>query len=46
VLARRAGVARSRLYKINLGKGTVRQIGIVSRAPNLVAFAALSKPKG
>lgn len=46
VLARRARSTRSRLYKINLGKGTARELGIVSRAPNLVAFAALSKPKG
>ncbi|HVF77288.1 MAG TPA: DUF4394 domain-containing protein [Solirubrobacteraceae bacterium] len=46
VLARRARFARSRLYKINLGKGTARELGIVSRAPNLVAFATLSKPKG
>jgi len=46
VLARRAGAPRSRLYKINLGKGTARQLGVVSRAPSLVAFAALSRPKG
>lgn len=45
VLARRQGAARSRLLKINLGKGTARQVGVVSRAPNLVAFAALSKPR-
>ncbi len=46
VLARRARVARSRLYEINLGKGTARQLGVLSRAPNLVAFAALSRPGG
>lgn len=46
VLARRAGAPRSRLYRINLGKGAARQLGTVSRAPNLVAFAALSKPRG
>ncbi len=46
VLARRAGAPRSRLYKVNLGTGAVRQLGAVSGAPNLVAFAALSRPRG
>ena len=45
VLAKRPGTDRSRLLKINLGKGTARKLGIVRRAPDLVAFAAISKPK-
>jgi len=45
VLARRAGAPRSRLYRMNLGTGAVRQVGIVRRAPTLVAFAALSAPR-
>ncbi len=45
VLAKRPGTARSRLWKINLTKGTARKLGIVRRAPDLVAFAAISKPK-
>lgn len=46
VLARRARVARSRLYRIDLTTGKARQLGAVRRAPSLVAFAALSKPGG
>ncbi len=45
VLAKRPGTDRSRLFKINLAKGTARKLGIVRRAPDLVAFAAISKPK-
>ncbi len=44
VLARRARSKGARLYEINLGTGAARQIGIVRRAPNLVAFASLSTP--
>ncbi|MDP2712603.1 MAG: DUF4394 domain-containing protein [Solirubrobacteraceae bacterium] len=44
VLARRAGAPRSRLFSIDLATGAARQLGAVSRAPNLVAFAALSPP--
>lgn len=45
VLARHAGATRSRLYKLNLVTGMARELGVVRRAPNLVAFASLSKPK-
>ena len=45
VLAHRPGTDRSRLFSINLAKGTARKLGIVRRAPDLVAFAALSKPR-
>jgi len=44
VLAHRPGTDRSRLFTINLAKGTARKLGIVRRAPDLVAFATLSKP--
>jgi len=44
VLARRAGLARSRLFGLNLMTGAATQIGAVSRAPSLVALAALSAP--
>ena len=44
VLAHRPGTVRSRLFTINLAKGTARKLGIVRRAPDLVAFATLSKP--
>jgi len=44
VLAQRPGTDRSRLFTINLAKGTARKLGIVRRAPDLVAFATLSKP--
>ena len=43
VLAHRPGTDRSRLFTINLAKGTARKLGIVRRAPDLVAFATLSK---
>jgi len=46
VLARRVGAPRSRLYRVNLMTGAASQVGAVSRAPNLVAFAALSGPMG
>lgn len=45
VLAHRPGTDRSRLFTINLAKGNARKLGIVRRAPDLVAFAALSKPR-
>ena len=45
VLARRARAPRPRLYSVDLMTGAAKQIGVVSRAPSLVAFAALSKPK-
>ena len=45
LLAKRPGTDRSRLFTINLAKGTARKLGIVRRAPDLVAFAAISKPK-
>jgi len=44
VLAHRPGTDRSRLFAINLAKGTARKLGTVRRAPDLVALAALSKP--
>ena len=44
VLARRIGAARSRLYSVNLMTGAATQIGAVSKAPSLVALAALSAP--
>jgi hypothetical protein len=44
VLAHRPGTDRSRLFSINLATGNARKLGIVRRAPDLVAFAALSKP--
>lgn len=44
VLARRAGVPRHRLYRLDLTTGRARQAGAVSRAPALTAFAALSAP--
>jgi hypothetical protein len=46
VLARRVGAPRSRLYRVNLGTGAAKQRGVLSGAPNLVALAALSGPKG
>lgn len=45
VLARRVGAPRSRLYGVNLGSGTARQLGVLRRAPALVALAALSAPR-
>lgn len=45
LLAKRPGIARSRLYTVNLTKGTARSLGAVRRAPDLVAFAAISRPK-
>ncbi len=45
VLAHRPGTDRSRLFAINLAKGNARKLGIVRRAPDLVAFAALSRPR-
>jgi hypothetical protein len=45
VLAHRPGTDRSRLFSINLAKGSARKLGIVRRAPDLVALAALSKPR-
>ncbi len=44
VLARRARSTAKRLYTINLSTGAARQIAIVTRAPNLSAFAALPRP--
>lgn len=45
VLARRPGIARSRLFRLNLMTGGAQQLGAISKAPTLVAFAALSAPK-
>jgi hypothetical protein len=45
VLARRAKAARPRLLRVDLTTGAARQLGVVSRAPSLVAFAALSAPR-
>ena len=45
VLARRSGAPRSRLFRVNLMTGRATQIGAVSKAPSLVAFAALSAPR-
>ncbi|MBA3749217.1 MAG: DUF4394 domain-containing protein [Solirubrobacterales bacterium] len=45
VLARRAGLPRSRLFRLDLMTGRATQVGVVSRAPSLVALAALSAPK-
>jgi len=45
VLARRSGAPRSRLFRINLMTGKAKSIGAVSKAPSLVALAALSAPK-
>ena len=44
VLAHRPGTDRSRLFSVNLGTGSARKLGIVRRAPDLVAFAAISRP--
>lgn len=45
MLARRPGSDRSRLFSINLAKGTARKLGAVRRAPDLVALATLSRPR-
>jgi len=45
VLARRAGRAGSRLFRIDLMTGGATQVGAIAGAPSLVAFAALSAPK-
>ena len=45
VLARRAGAPRSRLYSVDLTTGAAKQLGAISRAPALVALAALSAPR-
>jgi len=44
LLAHRPGTDRSRLFSVNLAKGSARTLGIVRRAPDLVAFATLSRP--
>ena len=44
VLARRPGMARSRLFRLNLMTGAAAQIGAISGAPALTALAALSAP--
>jgi hypothetical protein len=46
VLARRARAPRSRLFRVDLASGRARQLGVVSKAPSLVALAALSAPRG
>lgn len=42
ILARAAGKPRSRLFRVSLGSGKVRQLGALTKAPNLTAMASLS----
>lgn len=45
VLARQAGRPRHRLFRVDLTNGRARALGAVSRAPTLVALAALPRPR-